>query len=125
MQIIRNQELLAKVVQLRVQDTPLQNQHRAITKHTDQVQHTTGVRVAEVLREVTEHLPLLQSQVIAQVHLREVAVAVTEAVEAVAEVAVHHTPEVRVVQEVLVVLVAEVVEVQVHRQEEDNYKLPP
>ena len=110
-------------MELRVQNTPVQNQHQVIINHTEQVQHTTGVRVAEVLREVTEHLPLQQNQVIARVLLREVAVAVTEVVEAVAEAAVRRTREVLLAAQE--VRAAAVVEVQDHHQEEDNWKLPP
>lgn len=111
-------------MELRVQNTPLQNQHQLIINHTGQVQHTTRVRVAEALREAIEHLPLLQSQVIAQVLLREVAVAATEAVEAVAEAADLRTQVVRVAQEVQVVraaaAAAAAVVVQDHLRAEDN-----
>ena len=105
-----------------VRDTPLQNQHQVIINHTDQVQHITEVRVREVLREVTERLPLQQNQVtVPAVLLREVAGAAIEAVGAVAGVVVHHSPEVREAREVRGVRVAEAaVAVQDHLREEDN-----
>ena len=107
-------------MQLRVQDTPLQNQHQVTINHTGQVRHTTEVLAAQVLREVTEHLPLLQSQVIVQVLLREVAA--TKVAEVAAEAVALRTQEVQVVQEVQVAQAAEVVVVVPdHLLEEDNH----
>ncbi len=109
-------------MELRAQNTPLQKQHQVIINHTEQVQLTTEVRVVAVLREATEHRPLLQSQVI--VLLRKVAVAATEAVEVVAEAAAPRIREVLVAQEVPVVRVVRaaevVVEVHGHLRAEDN-----
>ena len=99
---------------------PLQNQHRAIINLTDQVQHITEVRVKAVPLEVTEHRPLQKNQVTAPALHREAAEAVTEAVEAAAEVVAHRTPEVREVQEALAVRAAEAVAVQDHLRAEDN-----